>query len=132
MSSPALNYEELLKRLRPERIEMEETYQNYLAEHKCLMEKGDGLTGPETKLMVLLGVLLEDYEKRRFKLGETSTPRSILLAMMEEHNLKHKDIWEIFGSKGTASEVMNGKRTISKVQAKRLGAKFHIPAELFF
>jgi antitoxin component HigA of HigAB toxin-antitoxin module len=35
------------------------------------------------------------------------------------------------GSRGIASEVVSGKRAISKAQAKKLAALFHVPADLF-
>ena len=45
--------------------------------------------------------------------------------------MTHKDVWPLFGSKGVASEVLNGKRSISKAQAKRLAVFFHVSADLF-
>ena len=36
-----------------------------------------------------------------------------------------------FGSKGIASEVLNGKRGISKTHARALADYFHVPADLF-
>ncbi len=38
---------------------------------------------------------------------------------------------EVFGSKGIASEVLNGKRGISKTQARALANYFHVSADLF-
>jgi HTH-type transcriptional regulator/antitoxin HigA len=46
-------------------------------------------------------------------------------------NLTQKDPWKIFGSKGITSEVFHGKRSISKAQAKRLAAFFHVGVDLF-
>ena len=51
--------------------------------------------------------------------------------LMEARNLALKNLWKVFGSKGTASEVFHGKRSISKAQAKRLAAFFHVSVELF-
>jgi HTH-type transcriptional regulator/antitoxin HigA len=50
---------------------------------------------------------------------------------MEEHDLRQRDLLDILGSRGIASEVVNGKRAISKTQAKKLAALFHVPADLF-
>lgn len=49
---------------------------------------------------------------------------------MEEHGLRQRDLLEVFGSRGIASEVVNGKRDISKAQAKRLAGLFRVPAQL--
>jgi HTH-type transcriptional regulator / antitoxin HigA len=51
--------------------------------------------------------------------------------LMEARNLTQKDLWKVFGSKGITSEVFHGKRSISKTQAKKLAAFFHVSAGLF-
>jgi len=50
---------------------------------------------------------------------------------MEARGVKQNHLWEVFGSKGIASEVLNGKRGISKTQARSLANYFHVPADLF-
>jgi HTH-type transcriptional regulator/antitoxin HigA len=52
-----------------------------------------------------------------------------LRALMEERGLRHKDIWPILGNKGAATEILNGRRSISKAQAKRLAEFCHVPIE---
>ncbi len=42
-----------------------------------------------------------------------------------------KDLWSVFGSKGIVSEVLRGKRGISKDKAKVLSKMFHVPVDLF-
>jgi len=49
----------------------------------------------------------------------------------EEHGLRQRDLLDVFGSRGIASEVVSGKRAISKAQAKKLAEVFHVPADLF-
>jgi HTH-type transcriptional regulator/antitoxin HigA len=51
--------------------------------------------------------------------------------MMEARNLTQKDMWKVFGSKGVASQVFDGKRAISRTQAKKLAEFFHVGVELF-
>jgi HTH-type transcriptional regulator/antitoxin HigA len=50
---------------------------------------------------------------------------------MAAHDVKPTHLWEVFGSKGVASEVLNGKRGISKTRAKALANYFHVSADLF-
>jgi len=45
--------------------------------------------------------------------------------------VKQGDVGQLLGSKGRVSEVINGKRAISKAQAKALADFFHVSAELF-
>jgi len=78
----------------------------------------------------LLVLLIEAFEDALYSL-EGSTPDSRLRSLMEEHGLRQRDLLEVFGSRGIASEVVSGKRAISKTQAKSLAARFHVPADLF-
>lgn len=73
---------------------------------------------------------IESFEEKHYAL-ETSTPQTRLRSLMEEHGLRQRDLLSIFGSRGIASEVVNGKRAISEAQAKKLAAIFHVPADLF-
>ena len=59
------------------------------------------------------------------------TPRDVLLHFMEVRELKQADLVGVIGSKGVVSEVVNGKRAISKAQAKTLGEFFNVNPSLF-
>lgn len=98
-----------------------------------LMDKGEGnLSLEEPSLFRLLVHLVEVYEEKKYPMvGETLTPRSVLAFLMEQQGLKQKDLVDIFSSSGTVSEVLSGKRAISKSQAKKLAEKFHVSADLF-
>jgi HTH-type transcriptional regulator/antitoxin HigA len=50
---------------------------------------------------------------------------------MEANGVTQSEIAEILGSKGLASEMLAGKREISKSQALKLGERFHVPAAVF-
>ena len=78
----------------------------------------------------MLTVLIEDFEARHYPLPPVA-PHEALKALMEERGLRHRDIWPVLGNKGVASEILNGKRSISKAQAKKLAEFFHVPVELF-
>jgi HTH-type transcriptional regulator / antitoxin HigA len=62
---------------------------------------------------------------------ELANPRSILLHLMEEHDLKQADLVGVIGSRGVVSEVVNGKREISKAQVAALARLFHVDVGLF-
>ena len=51
---------------------------------------------------------------------------------MDAHGFKQADLVDVFGSKGIASEVLNGKRSFSKTHIQRLSEKFHVSPEVFF
>ena len=50
---------------------------------------------------------------------------------MEERGLKQADVASLFGGRSRVSDVLAGKRDISKAQAKALSAFFNLPADLF-
>ena len=54
-----------------------------------------------------------------------------LAFLLEQRGLEAHDLRPVLGSKSRISEILNGKRTISKAQAKKLAAFFHVPLDLF-
>jgi len=50
---------------------------------------------------------------------------------MEACGLKQLDLVGIIGSEGVVSEIFNGKKSISKFQAKALGDFFSVSPTLF-
>lgn len=95
-----------------------------------LLKKGDDLSLEEDKLLDLLSDLIEDYEDRVYPI-EDAPPFEMLKFLMTENDLKQTDLLHVFGSSGIASEVVNGKRSISKAQAKKLAEFFKVSVELF-
>ena len=94
------------------------------------MKKGENLSAEEEKLLKLLARLIEDFEQRSYRPSEAE-PLEVLHHLMEARGVKQSQLWELFGSKGVASEVLNGKRGISKTHARALANYFHLPVDLF-
>jgi HTH-type transcriptional regulator/antitoxin HigA len=55
----------------------------------------------------------------------------MLAFLLEQRGLEPHDLWAVVGSKSRVSEMLSGKRAISKAQAKKLAAFFHVPLDLF-
>jgi HTH-type transcriptional regulator/antitoxin HigA len=51
--------------------------------------------------------------------------------LLEQRGLKPSELWPVLGSKGRVSEILAGKRSISKDQAKKLAAFFHVGVGVF-
>jgi len=122
-------YGQLLRRALPHVIRTDEEGERLTSELLRLDEREDA-TREERELAELLTVLIDEYEARRYLIRRAS-PRQTLHHLMEARNLTQKDLWKLFGSKGIASEVFHGKRSISKTHAKKLAAFFHVSADLF-
>jgi len=84
----------------------------------------------ETSLLKLLAVLIEDFEQKRYSMGD-ATPVETLKELMRAREMQAKDLWPVFGSKGITSEVLNGKRGISSEMARKLGEVFHVSPAVF-
>jgi len=123
-------YGRLLARKLPAVIRTEEENERLIAELEELDKHHDELSPEEREYAELLTVLIEAFEEGHYTL-EGSTPHSRLRSLMEEHGLRQRDLLEVFGSRGVASEVVSGKRAISKAQARRLAEIFHVAADLF-
>jgi len=122
-------YGGLLAEAAPTVIETERENRRLLKVLRGLMKKTD-LTPEERALARLLGHLIQEFEQRFYK-PEDATPREVLTELMAANNLKQTDIVHIFGSKGITSEVINGKREISKAHARALAKFFHTSTDLF-
>jgi HTH-type transcriptional regulator/antitoxin HigA len=123
-------YSELLAAIQPQVINTEEENEFFLSVIDNIMDLGENLTPEQGRLLDLLVALVEDFEDKHYQLKQ-ATPHEILIELMAERNLKQKDLLAIFKSKGIASEVINGKRSISKAQAKELGQFFNVSPAVF-
>jgi HTH-type transcriptional regulator/antitoxin HigA len=130
-SIDAKRYGRLLAKARPARIRSEKENERMLAEIEGLMDKGEGHLSPEEEaLFDLMVFLVEDFESRTYPIPDAS-PFEILQFLMEQRGLKQADLVPILGSRGHVSDIVNGKRGISKHHAKQMGEFFHVSAEVF-
>jgi len=122
-------YSKLLAEIAPRAIETEEEYDRLLAVAERLTF-AKNLTPEERALYKLLVTLIEVYERENYPI-EKPEPHEILQHIMESSGTRQADLVGIIGSSGVVSEVVNGKRAISKAQAKALGDYFKISPSLF-
>jgi HTH-type transcriptional regulator/antitoxin HigA len=88
------------------------------------------LSREEDALAKLLIHLIGLYEDRAVVPPKTS-PREILQHLMEQRQLKQRDMVGVFGTASIVSEILSGKREIGAKQARRLADFFAVPADLF-
>jgi HTH-type transcriptional regulator / antitoxin HigA len=124
-------YADLVVKVLPIAIQSEEEYEIMLANIDELTSKGENNLSPEEeRLLETLAILVESYEDEHYPMPEVS-PNEVLKFLIEENGLKQSNLLHIFGSSGIASEVISGKRSISKAQAKKLAEFFKVSVELF-
>ena len=122
-------YRNLLTEVIPVAIETEEEYERVLKIAEELTFKKNRTT-EEKALHKLLVILVEAYETENYPIEE-SAPHEILQHIMESSGTRQIDLVGIIGSSGVVSEVVNGKRAISKAQAKALSDYFKVSSSLF-
>jgi HTH-type transcriptional regulator/antitoxin HigA len=122
-------YKRLLTGFSPVAIETAAEHDRALRAVAAILDK-ETRSPAETSLLKLLAVLIEDYEQRRFSMGEAS-PLETLKELMRAREIRAKDLWPLFGSKGITSEVLNGKRGISNEMARKLGEMFNVSPAVF-
>jgi HTH-type transcriptional regulator/antitoxin HigA len=123
-------YGELLARVQPHPIKEDREYRRLVAEAGRLMERGESnLSGEETSLLEMLSILIEEYDRKHYSLAPAE-PHKMLTYLLEQRGLEPHDLWPVLGSKSRVSEILSGKRAISKAQAKKLAAFFHVPIDL--
>lgn len=124
-------YARLLMRTLPAVIESAEDHERMLSEIERLIDKGDENLSPEEgRILRLMVRLVQDYEDTNHPI-EDAAPHEVLRHLMEARGLKQADLVPIFGSSGYTSDVVNGKRGISKAHAKELAEFFHVTPDMF-
>lgn len=133
MSSLAVSpaYSALLARFPPRVIRTEEQNEGYIRALYELEQNQHTWAPEEAELADLLTLLIENYEENHYHLPKSS-PLQMLQFLMDQHGLKQKDLLDVFGTPSIISEVLNGKRELSKEHIRRLSARFHVSPELFF
>jgi HTH-type transcriptional regulator / antitoxin HigA len=89
-------------------------------------------TSEEDRVAELLTLLIEEFEEREFELPRHAGPVDILRHLMDQHRLRQKDLLDVFGTASVISEVLKGKRELSKAHIARLSERFGVSPALFF
>ena len=124
-------YRALLTRVPPKVIRTEKENEAYTEILYDLDRRSKTLTAAERELAELLTLLIEDFEEKRYALPRAK-PLDVLRFLMDQHRLKQKDLLDVFGTPSIVSEVLSGKRELTKDHIKRLSDRFHVSPELFF
>jgi HTH-type transcriptional regulator/antitoxin HigA len=124
-------YTRLANRVVVKAIESPGEYDHMVAAVESLMDKGEPRLSPEeSALLETMAILIQAYDDRHHPLPPVA-PNKMLAYLMETSGRATKDLLPVFGTRGRVSEVLNGKRSISKQQAKKLASVFNVAADLF-
>lgn len=87
-----------------------------------------GKSSPHFKEMLLLALLINEYEKKQWSLPEVD-PIEMIKIRMEDFNYKPSDLAKEYGDKGTVSKVLNYKQPLSLNMIRVFSKMLRIPAD---
>ena len=104
-------------------IKSELDYQNAL---KRLEVVFDSLIGtPESDEADVLGLMIDDYEKKHYSI-EAPDPIEAIKIRMEEMQLKQIDLVNEIGGKSRVSEILNRKRKLTVDMIRKLTTRLNL------
>jgi len=127
-------YSDLAEKMPLRPIRSKKDYARATAMLDTLAIRSEGLlSNDERDYMETLTLLVEDYDRKNEPLDlNRPTPIDVLHHLMEENDLNTSDLGRILGSKGVASEILNGKRSLSKTHMMVLAERFNVDVSVFF
>jgi HTH-type transcriptional regulator/antitoxin HigA len=131
MATVTLEYPRLLRKNAPVVIHTKAEHRHFLAELEEMLRR-PSLSEAQRRYCELLGVLIEDYEKRSFPLKSKAGPIEVLKELMAANGLQQKDLLDVFRHKTLISEILSGKRLLSVEHIRGLARRFRVSPEVFF
>ena len=111
-------------------VRTESDYERASAIIDALLEiVGDNGEHPLAEVLDYFADQVEKYEDEHSPIPDAS-PREVLSFLMEQHGLKQEDLSDC-APQSRISDILAGRRSISKEIAKHLAARFHVHADLF-
>ena len=84
---------------------------------------------PKSDEADLLGLLIDEYEKKHYPI-EAPDPIEAIKIRMEEMHLKQIDLVNEIGGKSRVSEILNRKRKLTVDMIRKLNRKLNLSSEL--
>ncbi len=93
----------------------------------------DKLDDGEKAYLDALTQFVGDYEEQHHRIEASGmTPLAALKYLMRENGMKPIDLGKLLGNRGLASQILHGKRGMSKTHIAILSERFRVDAGLFF
>ena len=121
----------------PRPITTKSTYAHYREAANILMHEIEKAENHGALRMIIQEYLnsvlpfIEAYEKKEFPIGRT-TPEEILRFLMEQNDLSQYDIAPDVGGQPVVSDILHGKRKLTRDHIERLAKRFGVPPATFF
>ena len=130
MTNTTTAYDHLLLELRPRPIRSKLAYRRALGHVERLMSK-PVLSRPESEMVELLSTLIEQYEEVEYPTPDCSAAE-MLEHLLEVRALSKAQLARDAGiPRSVITNVLAGRRAISKTTAVKLARYFHVPLHFF-
>ena len=97
-----------------------------------LAVRGEGdLNADELDYLEVLSNVIEAYEAQHFRPLHDGTPLERLQALLNETDMTTADLGRLLGNSGLASQILLGRRQLSKTHVRLLSRHFKLDASYF-
>ncbi|QWF70860.1 hypothetical protein KEF85_16355 [Methylomonas paludis] len=111
-------------------VHSEDDYVQAMATIEVLLDEiGDDEEHPLADVLDFLSDQAKAYEEEHVVIPEAE-PQEVLRFLMEQLDLRQDDLQDC-APQGRISDILTGKRSISKDLAKRFAQRFHVRADVF-
>jgi len=125
-----VSYGKLLAAELPQPIRNERQFDRMVARLEELDFAKRERTPEEKALREILAALIEVYDEEHHHIPD-QPPHEVVKHLMEQRGLRQADLVPLLGSRAQVSDLVNGKRGISKAHVKALAEYFAVSPELF-
>lgn len=127
------SYFELVRQLPLVPLRTEQQYDAAVAFASRLAIRGEGgLDSGQQAYLDALSQFVEDYERDRHRIDTADLkPLEMLKYLMRENEMRPVDLGTVLGSRSLASQILGGKRELSKSNILALAARFNVAPGLF-
>jgi HTH-type transcriptional regulator/antitoxin HigA len=115
--------------MEPKIIKTEADYRSYLSEVERLALADPSPESSAGARLELVSLLVEEYEKTRFRF-DTPSPIEAIQFRMHEQGLRQADLVPYFGSRSRVSEVLAGKRPLTVQMIREISMGLGISADV--
>jgi HTH-type transcriptional regulator/antitoxin HigA len=111
-------------------VRTEDDYAGARATIEVLLDEiGDDESHPLAEVLDYLADRVAAYEEEHAPMPEAE-PKEVLRTLMNQHGLKQGDLSDC-APQGRISDILNGRRGISKEIARKLARRFNVSVALF-
>ncbi len=121
--------------LPPQPIKSRKMHHNYVKAIRILMRESGSLDADNRAAVgqYLSAVIpfIEQYEKREFSIGP-APPEEVFTFLMEQHDLSQYDLAKELGGQPVVSQILSGKRRLTREHIERLSKRFGVTPATFY